>query len=516
MVSNSEAKSGFLDKIFSILGKASDPEKDKKKQLKDINKQLRKHKYKFYRSKQEEALTALAKFFYEIYSVVGPAKLLLDHAEASVVLKTIIIENTLSEEQLDMRASFEDAEIREAVNQSGGNVKFVTDELKSNLVSFFAIFDPAGVQSINTTFNLMSVFLDFISFDFYFFLRKFDSRFPENDFMYNPRFEDINGEYIVEDLKDFLVLIPFLELDSSWDSLLNVLSAYKGAEILNRKDWQKLLRKIRDVKQSKVLELMVKSLEKDPSFTYKVQRPSKRIVEDYLNKLKSQVELSIQKILKEKRNTKIDSLANKIFGTNAISRMKFYTEKANLVFAKKMLGGYIYITPMNYLKAFLVDFCKKDIREISDILLIRGKWTTNISSQQLSEAFYGLMATSDELIAFDESLSEEGDRGSLITKLVKRRDADKANVNMLRKELKEVNNEALRLINITGNHLVSIAKNFKMVFEDYQKKPHELITNWKELEGLMDGGVVPRMSEIYKKCYYFVQLLQYYNKQAKK
>ena len=443
-MSDAEAKPGFFERIFSIIGKASDPEREKKRQLKEINKQLKKHKYKFYKPKQEEALAALAKFFYEIYTVVGPAKLLLDHAEASVVLKTIIIENSLSEEQVQMRASFDDSEIRAAVEESGGNVKFVTDELKSNLVNFFAIFDTARVKSINATFNLMSVFLDFISFDFYFFLRKFDSRFPENDFLYNPRFEDINGEYIAEDLKDFLILIPFLELDAAWDDLMDVLSAYKGTEIMNRKDWQKILRKIRDVRQSKILELMVKSLDQNPGFTYKVQRPSKRIVEDYLNKLKSQVELSIQKILKEQRNSKIDGLATKIFGTNAISRMKYYTEKANLAFAKKMLGGYIYITPMNYLKAFLVDFCKKDIREISDILLIRGKWTTNISSQQLSEAFYGLMATAEELIAFDESLSEEGERGALINKLMKRRDADKSNIALLRKELKEINTEALQ------------------------------------------------------------------------
>ena len=54
------------------------------------------------------------------------------------------------------------------------------------------------------------------------------------------------------------------------------------------------------------------------------------------------------------------------------------------------------------------------------------------------------------------------------------------------------------------------------MLEDYQKKPHELITNWKEIEGLMDGGVVAKMSEVYRKCYYFVQLLQFYNKQTQK
>ena len=512
IVANAEVKTGFFEKLFSFLVKASDPEKDKKKQLKDINKQLKKHKYRYYKPKSDEALTAIAKFFYEIYKTVGPAKILLDHAEASVVLKTIIIENTLSEKQLDIRASFEESEIREAVKKSGGNVKDVTEHLKSDLVNFFALFDSPKVKQINSIYNLMAVFLDFISFDFYFFLRKFDSRFPENDFVYNPCFEDINGEYIADDLKDFLVLIPFLELDAGWDELFDVLSAYKGTEILNRKDWVKTIRRIRDVRTSKVLDLMVKAIDKDPAFSYKIQRPANRIVEDYLSKLKNQVELTIQKILKEQRTSKIDNLAMKIFGTNAISRMKNYTDKANLAFAKKMLGGYIYITPMNYLKAFLMDFCKKEIREVCDILLIRGKWTTNISSQQLSEAFYGLMSTADELINFDDNLSEEGERGSELSKLLKRRDADKNNVKLLRKSLKEVNDDAQRLINSTGIHLVAIAKSFKLIIDDYQKKHSELITNWKELEPLFEGDVVETMSEIYKKCYYFVQLLQFFNK----
>ncbi|MBI9106134.1 MAG: hypothetical protein JEZ04_05265 [Spirochaetales bacterium] len=515
-MSNPDDKAGFFSKIFSFLIQASDPERDKKKQLKEIYKQINKHKYNFYKPKSDEALSALAKFVYEIYTIIGPAKVLLDHAEASVVLKTIIIENSLSDEQLNIRASFEESEIREAVKKDDGDVKQVTESLKSNLVNFFSLFETQKVQSINATYNLMTIFLDFISFDFYFFLRKFDSRFPENDFTYNPRFEDINGEYIADDLKDFLVLIPFLDLDAAWEDLFDVLSSYKGAEVLNRKDWLKMLKKIRDVRMSKILDLVVQSIEKDPSFSYKAQRPSNRIVEDYLTKLKNQVELTIQKILKEKRSSKIDNLAFKIFGTNAVSRMKFYTDKANLAFAKKMLGGYTYIMPMNYLKAFLVDYCKKDIREICDILLIRGKWTTNISSQQLSEAFYGLMSTADELIIFDERLSEEGEKGVEITKLLKRRDADKSNIQSLRKSIKEVNDDAQRLINTTGLHLVSIAKSFKLVIEDYQKKPHELLTNWKELEPLIEGGVVERMSEVYRKCYYFVQLLQFFNKNGNK
>ncbi|MCK7517885.1 MAG: hypothetical protein MZV64_09340 [Ignavibacteriales bacterium] len=53
-------------------------------------------------------------------------------------------------------------------------------------------------------------------------------------------------------------------------------------------------------------------------------------------------------------------------------RMKNYTEKANVVFAKRMLGGFTQTVALNYLRAFLIDFFKKDVRELVDLLIIRG------------------------------------------------------------------------------------------------------------------------------------------------
>jgi hypothetical protein len=39
--------------------------------------------------------------------------------------------------------------------------------------------------------------------------------------------------------------------------------------------------------------------------------------------------------------------------------MKNYTDKTNVVFAKKMSGGYTQTAALNYLRAFLIDFFKK-------------------------------------------------------------------------------------------------------------------------------------------------------------
>ena len=216
----------------------------------------------------------------------------------------------------------------------------------------------------------------------------------------------------------------------------------------------------------------------------------------------------------QRQNQKLDKLLKIVFGTTAISRMRFYTEKENLKFSKKMLGGFIYIKPLNYIKAFLLDYFKRDIKSLIDLLLIRGRWSTNLMSQQLSESFYSLMEVSDELLEFDESLSEEGNRGPRIRQYITRSEKDKNAMVSLRKVLKEINDEALSIIQITAQNLITIGKSLKQVLDDYEKRPHELLTNWKEIEQHADKDIHAGITDIYKRIYYFIQLLQYYVKKS--
>jgi len=151
---------------------------------------------------------------------------------------------------------------------------------------------------------------------------------------------------------------------------------------------------------------------------------------------------------------------------------------------------------------------------VMDLLLIRGKWSTNLMSQQLSESFHAVMEVSDKLIKFDESISDEGERGVRIKQYMSRSDKDKNAMVSLRKVLKEVNEEALEQIQLTAQNLIVIGKSLKLVLEDYEKKPHELIINWREIEQYTDKDIKTSITEIYKKIYYFIQLLQYYLKKS--
>lgn len=501
---------GFLQKLISLFTGGDDPEREKKRMLKEIAKELKKQKYKFYKPSSKEVLPGLGKWFFSLYKLLGPARILLENAEGSGALKTILIESFLSENQQAKLNAFDEDNIRGAVEQN--DVKQVASRLKEELVSFFAAFDNEKVKEINATYNRIQIFIQLINVDYFFLLKKFDSNIQENNFSYSPNFDSLNGEYVSDDLKDFLSVLHLVDPDADWDAVFDVLYKYKGQDVIDRGEWKKALKALVAVRRSSILQLIVKHIDEDPYYKVTIYPPKEKIVEAYLSKMKTQAEMTIQKIVQERRNSKIDKIASLVFGTSAVSRMKFYTEKANMVFSKRMLGGYVYITPMNYLKAFLLDFVKRDIKEIVDILLIKGQWASTVMSQQLSEAFHHLLELSDRLLKFDDSLSDEGEVGSKLKNLVSKADRDPNSMSVLKQQIKDTNEKAQLLLKSSAQNLITVAKNLKVCVEDYQKQPHEIIINWKELEGPFEGKVKEKIEGTYKTIYYFIQLLQFYVK----
>ena len=501
---------GFLDRLFNFFAGGGDPEREKKRLLKEIEKQLKKIKYKFYKPKTGEVLPALARYFYDIYKAVASAHLLVEHAEASNVLKTIVIESFLSETQKDIEEKFNEEVIKKRSLEIPA--KDLSAEYKEYIISFFSGFDAETVSKINATYNLLDVFLQVIHFDYYFLIKKFDSHVAEADFKYKPRFETISGEYISDDLKDFLEILPLVDERQDWQAVFEILQVYKGANVISSAQWKTVVRSAVDMQRSGILTLIVLHIDGDPYYKQKFTPPKHKIVEEHLSRLKTRIEMTIQKVLNERRKSQIDDLAEQVFGTTAVSRMRNYTEKANLAFSKKMLGGYVHVVPLNYLKAFLLDYMKGEMKASIDLLLIRGQWAATVLSQQLSESYHQLINLSDQLLKFDESLAEDGERGASIKNALHKADRDKGMMRILKTNLSDINTDALRIIKESMQNLISIAKYLKSVLDDHASKPPEMILNWREIEAASDRGIDNALSNIYRKIYYFTQLLQHYLK----
>ena len=507
-----EPEPGFFQRLFGIFGMGG-KDADKKRLLKSIGKDLSHSRYRFYKPKTGEALGGLARFFYETYRTIAPAQVLLNNATQSGILKSFVIESFLTQDQREMAERLTDGYIMEKAKTVA--VKDIQEAVKTDMISFFSCFDSEKTAQIDGAYSTLLSFINFINFDYYFLLKKFDSNITERSFTYNPRFDSISAEYIVDDVHDFLEVFIPLNLDADWKRIFTALKEYRNMDVIQVDSWLKLAPAIRDVRTSGILEQLIRHVKQDPYMTISPRPAGDRIVEPFIDKLKNQIVMLLQKIAQERRNTKIDELAKAVFGTAVVVRLKNYTEKANALFAKKLLGGYTQTQALNFLKAYLIDYFKKDVREMVDILLIRGQWGTNIQSQQLSDGYHALLDLSDQIIQFDDSLADDGDLGTRMRNALLKSDRDKDGIKYVRQMLKDVNDRALLLVNKAALNLIAVGRHVKGMIEDLDKPHHEMIMNWKEVENAAARPMKDSLTDTYRKIYYMVQLLQYYVKEDK-
>lgn len=501
---------GLFDRILGIFFSSSDPEVEKRRLLKAIAKELVKSKYKWYKPHTEEALPGMGKFFYELYKVVGAAQVILANASSSVVLRNILVEMSLTPNQIKLK----DRLTEEAIKERAANTspKELGLQVKDELGAFMAEFDGEKIKKIDTWYSQLQLLANFVSFDYLFLLKKFDSGIPERTFTYNPKYEAIRGEYVIEDLKDFAAVAYSLPLEADWARIFAFVKEFREVEPVAIGSWNKLVNALTELRRSGYIEQVIRHLGKDPSYAVKPVSVSERIVDVYIQKMKTQTEMTVQQIQQDNKNAKVNELLRQIFGTESIVRLKNYAERSNAAFEKKMLGGYLYVEELNYLKAYLIDYFKRDIRALTDLFLVRGKWTIPTMSTGYSGSFHELLELSDQITIFDDSLAEDDEVGSKLRAMLSRADRDKEVVKQLRTQLKDINEKALKYLSSGTQHLIVIARNLKNILEDYEKSPHGLISNWKELEMNSERPIKEWVVDVYKQIYAFVMLMQLYLK----
>ncbi len=504
------SNANFLDKILSFFMGLGDPEVERKKQLKLIARDLLRSPYKFYRPKNREALPQLARFFWEVYKVIAPAQVLLESVVTSGVLKSFVIESFLSKDQRALSERLTEEAIVEKAKTVP--VKDLAEITKQDLMQFFTVFDTDKTNQVDSAYNTLLSFVNFTAFDFYFLLKKFDSSLVERSFSAHPRFEAISADYVADDLNDFLEVLLPLNLDADWKRIFEALREYRHVDVIQIELWLKLVPILKGIRQSHVLDMIVKHAKGNPKTVVTPKTPGERIVEPFMDKLRNQVEMLLQKINAEKRNAKIDELSSAIFGTTVVVRMKNYSDKANATFSKKMLGGFTQTAPLNFLRAFLMDYLKKDVREQSDHVIIRGKWSTNLQSQQLSDAYHALLDVSDEIVEFDDAMADDAEIGNRLRTAIMKSDRDKDALKYLRQLLKDINDRALGIVNKAALNLIALGKYYKNLIDDLAKTHPEIVLNWKDVENAAGRPLREWMIQTYKRIYYMVQLLKYYIK----
>jgi hypothetical protein len=502
------SKPGLLERMFAMFA-SDDPERRKQRQLRELAAELKRSRSRFYNPVRMTAEPGLARFFWEIYKTVAAAQVLLKGAEVSGALKLALVDLALPEEQLLLKERLSERAITERAKK-GADPGAIAAEVKQDLHVFMEGIDANWMNEIDALYNRMLVLMDLIGFDYFFLLKKLDPGLPERDFSYTPRFESIEIDDVLEQVQDFLEILPNVDPDADWDRILGILREHRGMDVLSRDALRKSLQVIRDAQRSGAMLMLARHAAQNPSWKPMVRSHRERIVEPYLQKIKAEAETTAEKVAHGKRSEKLEDLARQVFGSAAVERLPNYSENANPEYAQKMLGGFLYVAALNYLRAFLIGYLPKSIREVVDLLIIKGKWANSQPSQQMSEAFHQLLSLAEKIGRFDADLSEDGELGRRLKTIAMRADRDRKALVQLRMALQKVNEEARTMLGDAVQHFVAIARVLKLAHEDIGKPNPAYLVNWKELRPASDRDPRPLIAGVYKRIYAFIQLMQMY------
>lgn len=501
------AGENFFQKLFGSLFHSSDAEAEKKRQLKNIAKNFGKQRYKFYKHQSNQVLPSYASFLWETYKLVGPLQALFGSVKNPNTYKNWIISASLTSQQHELYEQLSEEAILEAARQQ--ELAVVVADTRKKLAAFTASFTQEIVDSMDAAYTNLLLLQSFSNYDYYFNLKKFCSTLRERDFNASPKFEALDAEYIADDLKDFAALLTPLPLESqSWTNVFSIIKENKGFDPVPLNQWNKLLNRFRDIRMNNTFDMMIQLITENPNYTSQYREHNERIADSFVDKLRTDTESVLKRLQTEQSTSKNNNLLSQIFGTTDIVRLKYYTEAGNEMFAKRQLAGYTLYKPLNYLKAFLLDYVKKDVRDFCELVLVRGKWIATPQAANMSDAYNNILGVSDKISAFDETLADSSELNTKFKSYCLRADRDVEARKVLQNILRDVNGDAHELIVKATQQLVIIGRFTKALLEDYEKPTKELLMNWKELEHFSDGSIKQQGVAVYKKVYLFVQLMQ--------
>lgn len=501
-------KGNFFQDIITSIFNSSNSDALKKRMLKKAAKDLSKSKYHFYKYSSHEVDISFAKFFYEIYKAISPAQLMFSNANQNS-LKYIVISQSLSDEQKQLIDDLSEENIRKIAGSMA--LPELSKKVNEILEKFNAEINRDKIIKIDSLYTKFVLFRNFCQYDFFFLLKKFDSSLRERSFNATPHFQPIGGSYVTEDIKNFTAIAWSLPVDADWEDVFRLLKALKGVEPITLNVWKKILLRLKSVREYNIFELMIQLITEDPGYRESYKMEENHIMDEYILEIRKTAEATLEQIESEQKAGKVDNLLSEIFETSSIEALKYYNEDTSSVYENKKLTALIYAEPLSYLKHFLLDYVKRDVRALSDILLVRAEWSAQQMAKPMSEAYHQMLEIAAGITKLDEKFGDTGEYGNKVKTLLPRVERDREAKNIAQMVIHDANNEAAGLLLVSRQHFVAYAKNLKMLLEDFVKPHSELIMNWKALDTFAENTLKQKCIDVYKKLFAFVSLLQNFN-----
>ncbi|MDR0552456.1 MAG: DUF5312 family protein [Spirochaetaceae bacterium] len=497
----------FFSSLFSNFSTGTHKtEKTRHKLLRRIARDIKKSGFgKFYHPSTKTLLPAFATYMYLIYLYSGNY---IGKGRQSKAIELEVIRyflNSSHEEALE-KVSYD--YIKEQSLKLSPEMLEETHE--KNIESLRKLFTPAWVDTINKHYNLIVQFTWIIGYDYYSLLNLFDISLRPKDYFSKTNFSKVRSFYAKEYIKDFIAVTAGLNKESNWRFVFDVLNSADTKKI-SMDNWLYVVNSIEKLKDSKILENIIKHTEDNPYWESSTLKPNVSIAFKFINDILNEAKKTMGQVKEENKNGIVDSILRDLYN-NDLQPLSYcyYNPDLSVEFESHGFTGFIYTDKINHSRQFL-NLYYNDIKQLCDVFIVHGVWTVREDCSSLSSALITLTSGYEALESFCHDFEDEG-KLTQKAKFGLEEFTTKANAReKVRNFISNINLEAGKITVNILKPLDEIRKTIAKLNIESNNKQMVMMLNWNTLEPIL-LKLTFSIAQCEKKISDLLTLLNWYDK----
>ncbi|MGI5173274.1 hypothetical protein H0R92_06700 [Treponema sp. OMZ 840] len=476
---------GFLKSVFGENKKADIPTKQ---QIKRLEQQLRQMQPPLY--KNGELLPAFGELIFLLYTHTTPFFRLLNFMAPA---ENIHIKNRIYDMLIQTGYSPNDKvklaslsyESRKAKLEKSNNIQRDVESQTHTLEELIHVLRSSTFIQIEDTLKKLELFYDLCTFNFIGFLKifnpTFDSLDPQNSFAPAPIDKATNF------LLDLYFITSAFQVNASLARAVMAISSSVHAEkklpadevVVHIKKIAAILTKVLNNETLKACILIAKD---DASFRPDTAFVKSAPLADYASRLRSRFQSEEQRIKVELQDRQLERERKELFGDLPLQTLASYNEENNKILKQDSAVSFLWITPMQIIKTFLIQFFEEQVRGLLNDIILEGFFNNPEQKTDFSSTVYACTDTQRILNAFEQSFAKgaKNDIGLILSYVNDGRKDPEFSRN-LAVMVNNVNAEAKNFVQTQVSYFYDLYRYMLLLSDDARKSVPEVISNIKFL-----------------------------------
>ena len=489
---------------------------NKLKEIKRLYKTFRHSKYKFITKDKKITNLFLQKIF-NLYTAIINYKSLLDSTlfnkdekKAQLYLNHFI-EAHFPEEIKAKREKFTKEIMWERIMESEFPNQTIRD-IENEFISYKKFINKENLPKIESRYYLLYKLHLLSTFNFELFFSKFQSNYiPPTQPSYSP----INGEEILNDLKDLYFLIASVPQKVDLTHSLSILymikkEDYKTLAKSTQHSLNDLFKMINDELSSNILLTMCRFIAENAKLFINVEQKFFSILEKYRKEIDHRFVINKKYILEKYSEKSLMQDVHTLFKGKHLLNFEGFTDELSKNLHDNNFDSISGIQAIRITKTFIIELYESSIKEIINTLILEAFFQEKEEQKDFSNIFFAANELKDFILGFEESLSGSSKNSfTFLANLLRSFNLNNATsqnriiglIDLLNQKIKYANEKSAEALFKLATHI------FKVI-QDYKSDKPSYIVNIKNIKGKLNKEFINQLANSYNEIAKYIKIIK--------